>query len=1346
MRSRVLSRRFSLLLWAALTCHYDVWAEAAIPAASATASHDLPTKYAVDKAIDGNPKTHWAANNKPPVWIRVEFAEPAQVDTLRILGVLQQRIYDNWRRVTVSFSDGSTFTATLADTWRWHTLTFPARETQWIKLTIESTYKRTHYVGCEEIEARLTGHGRATVGVEPKPKGPPAKASPAATEWQPTEADKRLLARLAPAAKERPEHPNLWVNSEDIERAKRHIRTRRWAFDYFRSILAQADQWPAKGDDEIRRLVPKPYAVFDSSTACPVCGKRLSAGFDRVGKGYCPKCKRAFPNEDYPDDGPGWKNPKTGKMHHFVGRYNDYAIWSFDRALRVLADAYALTREEKFARALSVLFDALAVIYPTCDKGPKTYPGVGGRLNRPFYQAARAMIGYADEYDLTYHSPEWSEPSVNPKHKTRRENFEENFLKNGGEYCYTRVLKAGVKSLNNGYCDYLQGALAVGRVLGVQRYIDYTLESEMSIFNFIENTIDRDGQYFETAFMYSSHAVNLFSHHAEMLRCYRSEKFPDGINLYDHPKMRLAFLRSERDIDCAGHVPPLGDTGPDLSVIRGERGRRFNRYVHQRLEYLAARAGDPADRTRYAGMLRSYVGNVDEARARSTITRWLTFNAADIPETAADKPASSAAGQNTLLPGARGLGILRSGSPTTGEVAALLRWGPTLNHGSPDELNLNFFALGREVTLDPGYLWAHMRAGWTHATGSHNLAVVNEANQLQQPGAGGDLALWAAAPGLSAMSANNLLCYGKQNLSRYQRTLLLADTSPTRHYLLDIFRIDGGHTHDLNWHFVGEMNRVHGLELPAPQAAGSLAGPQYEWWKLMQPSGWLKRVDKRFYWIAPPGNGYGFIHDLQRAPAPTRCAFDWQVGERVPMPRWPFEPAAQVADSSGKGHKPLSIGSFFYRGQEPGDFIEFSLPVDKAGEYLVLAVFYKSSHYGMVQASLDREPLGKPVNTFSPTGYFSDPIALGLRPLERGVHRLRFTVVGQDPESQGCYFSLRYFALDKPDFANRVRQRVPERVRLTLLPRPGTEIIVGRFRAVGTWPGATYVISRRKGATRGVAERLSTQFVSLVEPSVGEPVIAAIERCQPAGDMAANDIAALRIATHNGNIDYVFEAVQPVAAATYSFGPDESVRFAGRFGMARVTRGSVSQLVLHGNGELATGGKRLQVEDGEYAGTVREVDVASRAILTDAALPVDGSLSGCVIQFANPAYSRRSPFTIKRVVAAEPGTRVELDTASIVMARGLVGKSTVAPGVIPNLVPLDRERMVKRGFRTLYFQGKRVVSDDGRDWGRVKDVSVRNWHVTSTRPVRPKPGAWFSIVEIASGDSFTVIRTSASEF
>ncbi|MEW6357266.1 MAG: discoidin domain-containing protein [Planctomycetota bacterium] len=1334
-------KRFFFLFLIASCCLGRAWCPAdetskPIPVQSITASQDMPTKYAADKAIDGNDQTHWAAHSAPPQWIRIDFAQQETVDAIRILGVSARNIYDNWRRVNVSFSDGGSFAVTLADESAWHTITFPARQVSWIKLTIESTYKRTHYIGCEEIQAMYVRHDAKEPTVTPKADAQAADAQAESDAWQPTESDRKHIARLAEKSPVDANHPTLWITSEDVERAKRNTRTHPWAFDWYCSTLRVADEWAARSDEEICRLVPQKHAVFDKLGKCPKCRKPLTAGFERVGKAYCPACETVFPNDEYPDNGQGWKDPKTGKMVYFVGMYNERAIYALDDALRALADAYMLTGEDNFARAASVIFDGIAVIYPTCDKGPKWYPGVGGRLNRPFYQTARTLIYYCDQYDMLHLSPEWEKPSVDPNYKTRRANVEENFLRNGGQYCFDEIHRyEKTKSLNNGFCDYLQGAVAAGRILGIQKFLDYALDSELSVFNFVENTIDRDGQYFETAFMYSSHAIDLFSHHAEMLRTYRSEKFPNGINLYDHPKLKLAFLRMERDIECAGHVPPLGDTGPDVSVIAKEERQGVNPYVYRRLEYLAARAADPKERQDYAERIHAYVGDVEKARGKHGLARWLAFNGAEIAPSAQPpgglKPPGGSPTSSTLLPGSRGISILRTGQD--GDTAALLRWGPTLNHGSPDEMNLNFFAIGREVTYDPGYLWAHCRAGWTHATGSHNLVAVNEKNQLGQPGGGGDLVRWFEAPGVCAVSADDPLCYGTEGVSRYQRSLVLMDLTPTQHYLLDIFRVAGGQTHDLNWHFFGEMKPATDLKLPPPQTTGSLAGPEYEWWKLLQPDGWLEGIKEGFYWRAPPGNGYGFIFNLQRIKPSGPCAFDWTFGKRLPEPRWLFDPGRYVGQTSGKVHKPLSLGSYFYHGEEDGDFIEFTLPVEKEGEYLVLTQFYKSSHYGIVQAAMDGQPLGKPINTYSPTSYFADPVALGAHRLAPGEHRLRFTVVGKDSESKGRFFSIKYLAFESPDFLEDLQKPKAEIVRLHLLPAPDTELIVGRAKSTSTFPEATYVISRRKG------DGLSTQFVSVAEPSVGPPEVATIDRMQPAGAAGAEDVAALRIATRSGRLDYVFESTHPSESKAYVRG-NETVTFGGTFGIVRTQDGKPMLLALHGPGVLEFAGQRLDGQS-EATGAVTEVDVDGCAIYTNAKLPEQG-LEGCVIQFSNPAYSRRSPFLISRVVREKERTRIELDAASLIMARGLVGEEKAGPGVIANLVPLDRERMVLRGFRTMYFQGKRIAADDGSDWGRVKDVSVTDWRVTSTQPVEPRPGMRFSIIELSPGDQFSIQRTT----
>jgi len=933
-------------------------------------SAELPPKYAAAKAVDGDPETRWAAPDVPPQWLKVTLSETVPVDAVRIVGVGQQKIYDNWRRVTFSFSNGSVFSVTLADDWKEHTIRFPERKVRWVKVIIESTYKHTHYVGCSEFRVLYERHGKKTISVTP-PGPPPAAGTSVSDPGARNETDEDIFRRLAHAPGVGRGHPNLWLTPKDVEHARQNIRKHQWARDWFRSVLHIADAWAARSPQEIRRLMPPPKAVFDRRVSCPVCGANLQANLSRPHKVWCPKCRREFPNADYPDDGGGWKDPGTGKVHYFVGLYNDAAITQFDRALRALADAYVLTGEEPFARAASVILDGLATIYPTCTTGPKWYPGVGGRLNRPFYQAARTLIWYADEYDLTWNSPEWDRPSANPGFPTRRRNVEENLFRNGGEYCFSEIQRyGGVKSLNNGFCDYLQGALAVGRLLGVRRYLDYELKSELSIFYFFDNTIDRDGQYFETAPMYSSWALDLFTHHAEMLLNFRSAAFSQGVDLYAHPKLRLALERSERDIDCAGRIPPIGDTGPDLRVIPPEKQAGCNDLALSRLEYLAVRLRDPAARARCRKLLLACTGGeLDKARALSRIRRWLVFHAWTPSQGESDGLPAEASDwsdrvTNTLLPAGRGMGILRLGDRASGVTAGLLRWGPTLNHGTPDELNVNLFALGREVTYDPGYGWAHYRSGWSHVTGSHNLVVVNEKNQLQKPGSGGNLELWFEAPGIAAVAADDPMAYGSENVSIYRRTLVLADTGSGGRYLLDVFRVAGGRTHDLNWHFQGDLHEISGVDLSPPETSGSLAGPDFEWWKLLERNGWLRGFEsKGFYWRPPPGNGYGFIHHLQRGRPSEACRFDWKLGMRTPRPRWIFSPSESVAETSGRLHKPLSLGAYFYRGERPGDFIEFEFSMEAPGRRVLLAVFYKSSHYGIVQAALDGRPLAPPMVT-----------------------------------------------------------------------------------------------------------------------------------------------------------------------------------------------------------------------------------------------------------------------------------------------------------------------------------------------------------------------------------------------
>ena len=99
--------------------------------------------------------------------------------------------------------------------------------------------------------------------------------------------------------------------------------------------------------------------------------------------------------------------------------------------------------------------------------------------------------------------------------------------------------------------------------------------------------------------------------------------------------MLLAMREAERAVECAGHfAPPLGDTGPDLQVVRPGETETRNPYVHARLEHLAVRLSDKTQRERVRHTLAAWLGDVGKARATTSaeVKRWLVFHAVDLPE------------------------------------------------------------------------------------------------------------------------------------------------------------------------------------------------------------------------------------------------------------------------------------------------------------------------------------------------------------------------------------------------------------------------------------------------------------------------------------------------------------------------------------------------------------------------------------------------------------------------------------------------------------------------------------------------------------------------------------------
>ncbi len=714
-------------------------------------------------------------------------------------------------------------------------------------------------------------------------------------------------------------HPTVFITPQDIARARENIKRFGWAKQIADAVLREADVWLHKDDKWLRQAIPPAGSAFAVGiSGCPICGgnwgpwARDGASFDNPSRVTCPN-GHTLPDAPHPDDGTGYAGPDS-RIHYFVGSYNAWVVETLTfQALENLVHAYSLTGDEKYAAKAAVILDSLAAIYPASHKGAWDYPSSppSGRLDRPWYQASRVLIHYVDQYDQLFNSPSLDRPSV-VSGLTRRQNIEQNMLLDGGAYCYEQS-RAG--SLHNGEADYERGSLAVGVCLGIPEYVAWAADGPFGIRSLLANNIDRDGGYYETTPMYADHTRELYFTFAEPLLNYRGSAFPAGLDLYRDPRFGSFMRLHNLPLHLAGHLPRYGDAPPDLKK-RPVPERPFDRSDYDFLEKLYGRTSDPAS-NREAGILLSWLARGDIEKMRRlestgdvsgltipdrrvpagfslyrepgdnlgggfTERMWLLFHAGEAPEKPATLPESWA---RRLLRsdfmGQKGMAVLRMGK---GEDAQglLLRYGPSLNHGHYDDLNINYVARGYELTYDLGYgrtAATQTQSGWARQTASHSLVVVDESSQLESGETGGSLHLFAETPMVRAAEASADSSYIKQGVSVYRRLVALIGAGPDA-YLLDIFRVRGGRQHDYVFHMLADRVKVAGAEL-GPREPGSLAGPDIDWSASQISDGDMRGHPNAWYWVPPPPNGYGFLAGPQRGRADAAWSAEWTIDPRT---------------------------------------------------------------------------------------------------------------------------------------------------------------------------------------------------------------------------------------------------------------------------------------------------------------------------------------------------------------------------------------------------------------------------------------------------------------------------------
>ena len=303
----------------------------------------------------------------------------------------------------------------------------------------------------------------------------------------------------------------------------------------------------------------------------------------------------------------------------------------------------------------------------------------------------------------------------------------------------------------------------------------------------------------------------------------------ENLNPFAVGHFNRAMLSMIRMLTPGNRLPVIGDTHYDTGADAAF------------LEVLAARLGGP-----YAGMLEAVQG-AGLSEKGNEYALW--FRPADLK---AEGPVSLPL-RSEWWPGWH-VGVLRGANDTAlyfdgNENRRTLH----TTHRHRDILSISAYAFGQELASDQGYfsgssqLTPDGRSGqmWTNNTLSHNLVVV-DAEQQASEGCGSDLELFGVAPGVEVIQARATAVYPQCEV--YRRTCVLVAAPDGGSYIVDLFRVKGGKTHQYGFHCLGSLQRV------APDGPASQAAQLHE--------NWTKWVDN------------------PRAVVPeTPATFTWQAGE-----------------------------------------------------------------------------------------------------------------------------------------------------------------------------------------------------------------------------------------------------------------------------------------------------------------------------------------------------------------------------------------------------------------------------------------------------------------------------------
>ncbi len=714
-----------------------------------------------------------------------------------------------------------------------------------------------------------------------------------------------ILALCLPARQTAAKTKRTLMSDEQIQQARTNVAKHDWAKKSLDNAKKSVEWVLKMTDEELWQFIPpadQPRALnVRFGFGCPIHGKEI---FKKGGhypwiisrehpfKVKCPVGGEVYPSNDfkpwtrdehpelnahhpepaarhpeldsgspdYVDNGYGWVD-KDGNRYWFVGYYVFWQRWRADILPMIpkLAYVYSLTGDTRYSHKAAVMLARIASEYPDMIYAKQAYhngkwpAGIGGKILDYCWEGNGTIQPLSIAYDEIYDGLE-GDSDLKTFLATKgiddaKTLIESKFLQ--------EAAKAIMTGLVRGNMNCQQQLAVVARVLDnddpekgctTAQMIDWIMNGGGEMATLLVNGVSRDGAASEESIPYTSIWTTSFLDLGQRLE-------PLGVDLLSEPRLKKMVDFYIQTVVADRFIPCIGDANGDM---KGGAAPVWN-----------------------AGMMRKAYetwGDPIFAKALNRIG-WPSPGISEKPEALeALKRKAKALGTDLGLKtrdlGGYGLAVLESGAGDNKRAATLYYGSSGAWHGHLDRLNMGMWAHGMCMLPEMGYPahWGTQADLWTRSTPTHYCVQIDENAQTARRE--GHLNLLASGDGVQVMDASGEDAY-RGIASQYRRTVAMVDVSDMEFYLLDIFRVKGGKTHDYIFHGLPFAEfRTSGLALSDAQANGTLMGEDIEFGKTFD---------------GMKTGGYQYLTNVRRADAARPWSADWllkckKIGLRMTMP------------------------------------------------------------------------------------------------------------------------------------------------------------------------------------------------------------------------------------------------------------------------------------------------------------------------------------------------------------------------------------------------------------------------------------------------------------------------------